>query len=262
MSERRVSRVGRPAMRGTGSMPPRAGAPRRSKKGWVKAALAAAVVIGFWQYFKIDRLELRNLDALDPKAVELAVKKGIEQQLLGNNLVTISSGRLEKSVTDQIPEIKDIALTRNWPGHLIVAVVEREPSLAWQSGGQLYLLDRDGTVIRELSGQAKVSVVVDTTNLPVEIGTRVVPERFVKFTLDTVRELKSVGGGIRQISVVDTTSELNVGLEDGYLVRFDTTREAGEQLRSLNLVLAELKKQGKKPAEYVDLRVEGKAYYK
>lgn len=263
MSEgRRVANVGRPVMRGATRAP--LGAPRQKKnrRGWIKPALVIAVLVIIWQYFRIDNVEVRGVEALDTKAIELAAEKGIDKQLLGENLITVSSKRLEQSVIEQIPEIKGLVVKRQWPKRLVITITEREPSLAWQSGGQLYLLDRDGTVIRELTGKAKVSIVVDTTNLPVKLGSQPVPERFVSFCLETNWLLKSVGGGIKQVSVIDTTSELNVALKDGYSIKLDTTREVGGQVSALKSVLAELKKQGKQPKEYVDLRIEGKAYYK
>lgn len=259
---RRVSRVGRPVMRGATRSTPGPSRPRKSRRGWLKPALVLAALVIVWQYFLIDSVEVKGVEALDAKAIELAAEKGIDKQLLGENLITLSSRRLERSVIEQIPEIKSLAVTRKWPQRLIVTVNEREPSLAWQSGGDLYLLDRDGTVIREISGKANVAVIVDTTNLPVRIGSQPVPERFVIFSLEAMRLLKGVSGGIKQVSVIDTTSELNMALGDGYSIKLDTTREAGSQVRALKSVLAELSKQGKKPSEYVDLRIEGKAYYK
>ncbi len=211
----------------------------------------------------IGEVQIQGAQTISPKLIELSVRKGLRSQLLGDNLITFSPGRLEQSVIGEIPEIKHLSFKRGWPTRLIITVSEREPSLAWRSGGVLYLLDRDGTVIRQITDkQGKLAVVTDTTNLPVKAGERVVPSRFVAFTLDTAAGLAGLGEKVKDMSVRDTTSELNVNLARGFLVKFDTTRGAGSQIHALQLVLSSLAKSGRRPKEYVDLRVEGKAYYK
>ncbi len=184
-------------------------------------------------------------------------------QLLGDNLLTISSSRLQSSVVAEIPEIKELIVSRKWPHGLKVQVVEREPSLAWKSGGVLYLLDADGTVIQPITDKlGRLPVVVDTTNLPVRVGNRVVGSGFVSFALGVVKGINGLSLPLDQLSITDSTSELTAQLKTSYAIKFDTTRPVAPQIGDLRKVLAELSKEGKKPAEYIDLRVDGKAYYK
>jgi cell division septal protein FtsQ len=67
---------------------------------------------------------------------------------------------------------------------------------------------------------------------------------------------------VEQIFVSETTSELNVKLKDGYIIKFNTSDTADSQIKSLAATLALIKSQNKKPSEYIDLRVTGKAFYK
>src|SRR5687768_13387946 len=122
---RQVSPVGRPSF----SRPSRPSRPRKSYfprsvrpggRGWLKLIVLAVLVVAFWQYFSIEKIEIKQVEALDAKAIELAVRKGMKSQLLGENLVTLSAGRLEQSVTGEIPEIKNLEIQRKWPTVLVV----------------------------------------------------------------------------------------------------------------------------------------------
>ena len=106
-------------------------------------------------------------------------------------------------------------------------------------------------------------VVEESTNLPVKIGDRVVPASFIGFCSGLIETLpKKSGLQITGMRVPDTTSELYVVTNRGYYLKFDTTRSSSEQVGDLKIVLDTLARQKKTPAEYIDLRIAGKAYYK
>ena len=105
-----------------------------------------------------------------------------------------------------------------------------------------------------------MATVIDTANIPVKPGDRVAPGRFVRFTQDIADGLPSQTGlRIENFQVPESTSEVYVKTDKGYLIKFDTTRSALEQLKDLALVIKNLN--GKVPAQYIDLRVAGRAYY-
>jgi cell division septal protein FtsQ len=136
--------------------------------------------------------------------------------------------------------------------------------LGWNSGGVTYALDAGGKIIGLLSEVgSNVPVVTDSTNLPVKVGDTVAPARFVTFSTTLATNLpKETGIAISSLRVTDTTSELYVVTNKGYQLKLDTTRGVEEQLADLKQVLATLSTQKKTPAEYIDLRIANKAYWK
>jgi hypothetical protein len=105
-------------------------------------------------------------------------------------------------------------------------------------------------------------VVIDGSSIPVKVGDRVVSRDFVDFVLKLNDYFKDNKIEVEQIFVTETTSELNVKLKDGYVIKFNTSDPADSQIKSLAATLALIKSQNKKPSEYIDLRVTGKAFYK
>ncbi len=89
-----------------------------------------------------------------------------------------------------------------------------------------------------------------------------VAQEFVDFVNALHEQLPNKNITASQYQISDTTTELIVKTEQGYYIRFDTTRPIEKQMQDLSAVLAQIKKTGKKPGEYIDLRINGKVFYK
>jgi hypothetical protein len=105
-------------------------------------------------------------------------------------------------------------------------------------------------------------VVQDDSNLPVRPARRVVGTRFVTFVTALAQALPGLKLTSTKYEIKDTTYDLYVSTTAGYRLILDTGRAAGDQAGDIDTMLRFLVKQRKHPAEYIDLRVPGRAYYK
>ena len=194
--------------------------------------------------------------------VELG-QKGLKDQWFGRNVLLINTSGLGDYLLGHELGLKEVKVKRQLPHALVIKVTERQPSLNWKTNGVLYLLDADGTIIGPTGGSyAKLPIINDSNNLPVKTGDRVVPTAFVRFCQDLTSLLPGAGQTISGFTIPASTSEVYVQTAKGITIKFDTTRPVGEEVDDLRQVLAELTKSKKSPAEYIDLRIEHKAYYK
>jgi cell division septal protein FtsQ len=231
-----------------------------SKKG--RKWLVAAILIMVAQ----NVLAVREVKVEAPAGEQnLAVKRlaqdYLKKQVIPANLLTVNTRRMGESMLSAEPRLKDVAIKRAWPDGLNIKVTTKHPALVWQSGEQRFVLDSDGTLIG-YGDQIKLTVVVDTTGLPVKVGDRVVPAKFVQFCTSMAAGLPRLGIKVVSMAVFDTTSEVEIKTDKGYVLKLDTTRDAASQLQDLESVLMTLSKLRKVPQEYIDLRVERKAYYR
>lgn len=263
MAERQV-RSGRTAYgQGSFAAPTTPTAPQRP---WKARLLFAALVVfgclyGLWRAFRIEQVAIEGATNLPVLALEQMAQGVTNSSPLNDNLLTLSNTRLKQAMLRQEPQLADVRLVRRWPHGLLLRVTEKELALNWRSGERTYLVDSGGSVVGEGENSRLVQV-TDETGLSVSIGDRVVPSRFVGF----VTELTAAAGDLPlklvAIRIATSTSEVVGATDRPFVVKFATTRSARGQVRDLKLVLAELKQLGKTPAEYIDLRVAGKAYYK
>jgi cell division septal protein FtsQ len=262
--QRRVVKPQRPVYGGGRSQAPKPYRPTvtwANFKSFVKVAAGVGALIYVFNVFRIKNIAVEGAGSLPPELVRTKTESIIRKGFFNDNLLTLRAGKATKDLIETEPLIKTATLERNWPNKLTVIIEERRPSLNWTSGNQTYLLDGDGTVIGPTT-EPGLANVVDTTNLPVKAGERVAPRRFVEFVSSLSAQIPSAGVKIVSFRVPDTTSEVYAQTESGYIIKFDTTRGAAEQLEDLRRVLATLSKLRKTPAEYIDLRIPNKAYYR
>lgn len=230
-------------------------------KSVLTTAGTAALVVWFYSWFNITQIVVEGLKSLPPESVRTKTEHALSKGILGSNLLTLRPGKVTDELYAAEPLLKDIRLERSWPSRLKVVVIERQPSINWVSGNQTFLLDAEGTVIGPTS-EVSLATVVDSANLPVKAGDRVAPRRFVEFVSTLGSMLAAAGVGVSGYRVPDTTSEVYAQTDMGYIIKFDTARSATEQMMDLKSVLTTLSGLKKSPAEYIDLRVPNKAYYR
>lgn len=260
---RRVIRPNRPVF---SNRPSRLKADKR-RLPWglvLKVAVIIAILVAGGSWFKINQVSVSGMHTLDSAAIRKQTQVIMASRLGWNNLLIIDSGGLGKALILKEPQLKTVMVERHWPHTLIVKVTEKQPTVNWQTGGRVYLLDIDGSIIGLVDAtHSSLPTIIDTANLPVQAGQRVVGPHFMRFIEDLLNQFHSQTSlQIIGLSVPSTTSELYVTTGKGYTVKFDTAREASEQINDLKLVLTQLDREHKHPAEYIDLRIAHKAYYK
>lgn len=266
MSERRVTRVPRPTF---GRPPDRRPS---GSSGWERARLIGRywkqigliVLLGWtWSWFNVKAIDVKGTKQIQSGGLQMSAMQILHKHFWGNNLISLDTQGFGRQLVAVEPRIKAVKVVRRWPNHLSLIITEKQPALWWQTGQQNYLLDVDGSIIGPATDGQTLAIVVDSANLPVKVGEKVVPPAFVGFCTDLVQTIVGkTGVSIVGLKVPDTTSEVYATTNKGYLIKFDTTRDVGEQIDDLNNVLSTLVKQHKTPSEYIDLRIEHKAYYR
>jgi cell division septal protein FtsQ len=266
-NQRHVRRSGVRPVYGRRPLPSRSWSLPKVSSRWLKVAGVAVLVLLLFSWLasvtQIKKVQVTGNSAISTSELQKAVHAALRQQLFGKSTLTFNAGAVGGYLEQSDLGIKEANVSRSLPGTIKIKVVERIPSLIWQSGGGKYLLDSDGTIIGPVSAKYQaLPVVEDSTGLPVKVGGRAVPSQFVSFSREFIRRLPETGLAASQVTVPVTTSEIYISTNKGFGLKIDTTRPPGDEIADLKLVLGELAKSHQSPSQYIDLRVEHKAYYK
>jgi cell division septal protein FtsQ len=189
-------------------------------------------------------------------------QSSLHQQWFGHNLILVNTGAVEANLLKVEPAIRQVSVSRHWFHSLVVTIQERQPTLNWKTSGTSYLLDANAIVIAPtIPAYAQLPTVTDSSNLPVKIGEQVAPSSFASFCSSLAQLLPTIGYPVTAMTVPATTSEVYVQTKGGLLLKFDTTRPAGEEVNDLKQVTAQLAAANQTATQYIDLRIEHKAYY-
>lgn len=183
---------------------------------------------------------------------------------LGNNILFEKTIQMEDNILKNIPEINNVKIYKGIPNALKIIVEENSPVMIWVSESKKYLINDSGYAYKGISDSDTIPenlpVVYDNKNVKFTIPCRITTQKyvtFVNFINDNIKNETNIDPDT--FFVEETTVDLNLKTKNGYFIKFDTLRSPEQQIKNLKLVLIDKKNDIK---EYVDLRVNGWAYYK
>lgn len=212
-------------------------------------------VLFFSSWFKVKEVMVEGNSLLSKGMV-------VESIPTGQNIFLFDIGKTRSDLIKKFPEIKSVEIYRGIPNAIKVVILERDGKITWQSGENIYLVSDQGEVVRKIAGEegAGLVKVIDKTNLPVVPGTQLVSPNFIAFVTNISSSFYDmVNIKPLDFEVGETTFDVNLKTDAGIYVKFNTLRSSKKQLENLKTVLVSKRQDIK---EYVDIRVDGWAYYK
>jgi cell division septal protein FtsQ len=223
------------------------------------AIVILVAAFGVWKLFSVNHVIVHAPGRVGE--IQAETMKLLKSSWRQGNLLTLNEEDLESQLSTTDPILKSVQVRRQFMHGVVLLATIKQPSMGWASDNQRYLLDKDGTAIGGLPVGSALPLVNDGSNLPVKVGQQVVSSRFVSFVTGLTPGLAAQGLGVTALEVKDTTLDLTVSTNKGYKLLMDTSRPLEDELVDLKAVEGVLAAQKKAPAQYIDLRVSGKAYY-
>ena len=218
-------------------------------------ALAVLYIIFYSKYFQVNDVIVEGNKIVNADNLKAEVP-------LGSNIIRLSTAKIEKSITSDYPEIKEIAVFKGLPNAIKIQVAERQPVLVWVTSGRKYLVDSDGVAYMEVADN-QVPIVMqisDSLNRPINKYDVVIPLSFIRnvtYFYDHFTESSNLH--ITGMSIGETSYDLTATTDANINVIFDTTQAPETTLSNLQKILINYRD---KITQYIDLRVEGWGYYK
>jgi cell division septal protein FtsQ len=170
--------------------------------------------------------------------------------------------KARKEIIKNNPEIANVEIYRGLPDAIKIVVLEHDGKLVWQSGDSSYLISSQGYVAKKIEAGESFDFpkIVDKKSIPVELGSSIISPSFVAFVTNIYSQFYSVTNiKPTNFEIDQTTFDINLYTEAGFYVKFNSLRSSAKQLDNLKQVLVAKRDQ---IHEYVDLRIDGWAYYK
>jgi len=170
---------------------------------------------------------------------------------------------LSDFVASQLPEVAAVDLTST--SNIIESnftITFRKPVAGWQINGNQYYVDTTGVVFRNNYYETPTVQIVDQSGISPEQGSIVASARLLSF-VGRVVALAGQGSYTVDQAILPsgTTREIEIRLKDVQpLMKLSIDRGAGEQVEDMIRSLTYLQSAGKS-AQYIDVRVSGRAVY-
>lgn len=212
--------------------------------------LLAVLGAGGWFGWNSSALHLRRVEVAGTVRVakeDIARASGLRA---GAHLLKLPMERISARI-ERVPRIHSVKIERIIPSTVRVTVTEREPIAEVSVGPRTYLVDSEGVVLEEGTGQP-----IRVIDLPIEqvaIGERI--------RLDQYSSALSVARGIepavrRRLLRIRAPSvdRISLELDGGLLIVYGAPERMGEKNYAVRTVMEDLAKRGERAAS-IDVRV-------
>ena len=184
--------------------------------------------------------------------------------LQGSNILTVNLARYRNRLLES-PWVAEVGLRRVLPSTVDVYVSERRPFGLCRLGNQLYLIDRDGTVMDEFGPQyAEFDLpIVDGLVRAPKNGAPTVDDGRAELAARVVDSIQGSRDLIKRVSQIDVTDahDAVVLLDNDPALLHVGEERFRERLQSY-LEIADALKRRIPDIDYVDLRFEQRVYVK
>ena len=224
----------------------REGPPLRQRLGrllWrlgIVALLASLGLVG-WLVYQSPLLQVRSVsvtgaDSLDPAVVaELSGLKG--QNILQADTAAAKSRLLA------LPAVKDVSISRRWPGRVLVRIEERQPWGYWQVKEQPYVIDDQGVVLDDARPEEGAPTIFELdSERRLVAGDRVYADA-VSLSLQLIEESpRALKQNVTKLEY-SAHSGLTVAFDGGLRATFGDSRDLDYKLSVLYVLLENAQEQ-------------------
>lgn len=199
-----------------------------------------------------------------------AANKLLARSIWNKNKVTIDTGKVEREMQRQFPELSHVSVTLPLLGHRPVVYIQAaQPAVILTAGDYSFVLDSNGRALLKSPSAAdfnhlNLPVVVDQSGIDPQVGRVALAASSVEFIQTVVAQLKEKNQTIATLKLPAGTSQLDVQVRDQkYFIKFNLQSEDARRQVGTYLATQEwLKANRQTPSQYIDVRVEGRSYFK
>jgi len=268
--------------------------PKRKKKrlsfkivifgGLFFCLLAGLIYFSIWSpVLRVNKIEIKSekepVYYENNEIIKIAEEK-LKNKIFGiipkNTIILAPIKGIKNAVLDIFPEIKQINISRNLSDFsnigLIVNIEERRSIGIWCKAenrtststekiiNECFQIDKDGVIYRKslLVKSDSVLNIYSLRNQSAVIRDLVVPLEIINFILEAKEKTPVLISDLYFISIEDLRGTTSLGWQ----VYFNPAYSIDSQIKALETILDEQIKGDYKSLEYIDLRIEGRVYYK
>ncbi len=209
-----------------------------------------------------------NQAFLQPTSVyEAAASLALKNSVWNYNKVTIDTNQISLQMLNQFPELTKVSVTLPLLAHRpLVYVQPALPTLMLvTNSGSSFIVDSTGKAViaGTSSSLHQLPILHDQSGLKIRLNHQALSGASVTFIQNIIAQLAAKQFTVSSMVLPGASSELDIKLAgQPYFVKFNLQRDDPRGQAGVFLAtIAGLKRKDVTPGNYVDVRVEGRAYY-
>lgn len=207
----------------------------------------------------------------DTQTYQQAARKLFAGSFFNNNKITVNTGDITKQLQREFPELAVVSINLPLLGHRPIIYIESTlpEAVLTTAQGAMYIIDENGRAVSTASLTTAASLhlvpLTDASGTPVRVGGLALSSSAAVFIRTVAYQLQQKDVHVTTMSLPAGKSELDVYLSgQHYFIKFNLQNSASalQQVGTYLAVRHALAGRGVTPSQYIDVRLDGRAYYK
>lgn len=202
-----------------------------------------------------------------------SAKAMFTESAANRNKLTVNTADIARRLRGKYPEIQQVSVSLPVIGSTpTIYIRPAEPAMVLAAPNGTFIVDENGRALAEATAgmnlsRLRVPSVTDQSGLTVNLGQQVLPRSAASFIRIINSQLQQQKIAIQSMTLPAAAGELDVYISGKpYFIKFNLEQGSEDQallqVGTFVAVMKQLAKQGTAPNQYVDVRLEGRAYYK
>jgi len=216
----------------------------------------------FSRMFDVREVSFNGLDTVSSDMFRGKIDEKLNQKILKylprrNNIFFVNTGNFEKEFASDYPVFKSVNVHKKLFHGLVFDFLERKPAGVWCLKDSCSYFDNDKVLWGQPAKSSGFIFLTIEDNRQSE--NKQIDDDFFRPIMEIA---KNMTGEIKNITIpADAFNEFRVYTTDYYII-FTTDSDVKNQLDVLKIFLADKNKDSNFHPQYIDLRIDGRVYYK
>lgn len=249
---------------------------------WWMLLFAAILCIGAYLFLFLPNLQISQISVSGANRANAEVIKNIGWQyvvkdfvkvgdwtLVSKSMFLVDAEEIKNKIFNSDAVIENVVVEKKWPDKIDIKIKERDQVAVFCHRERCFYIDANGVIFNELASKPESGFIVrqspsdEPTDL--SLGSSVIRGSLMTSIYQIEKNLKDNFQINLTEALISTPTRLNIVTGEGWQIFFNTDQDGNisNQLTKLDLLLKqEIDSQKRQVLEYIDLRFEGRAYYK
>lgn len=227
--------------------------------------LAAIIYILFFsKVLEVRSITLNGLTQIDSSEIQSQIDERLNQKIFKliprkNNLLFLNSDKFKNEILAKYPVLNSMEIKKDIPHDLTFNFTERTALGVWCFKQNCFYFDANGNTWGQAIRSSGFLITVIGDNRDLE------EPKIDKEYLEAIKIFlnKEITAPVKGINIsADSFRDFKVLTSESYYLMFSLDSDIKKQLELLNIFLNEKKGKGQFQPQYIDLRIDGRVYYK
>lgn len=186
---------------------------------------------------------------------------GIKSFKPRNNIFFFDTSLLKSRILSEFPVVQEVNISKEFPHKINIEITERTPIGTWCAVDNCHYFDQEGVFWgNALRSSGSLLLNIDDLRI-LDEQPRMLSKDILGPIQKAVLDLDTVGIKIKKVGIpAEAIGDFRIDTVTGYYILFNNDTDISGQVKILKILLDEKGKEFK--PEYLDLRIDGRVYYK